>query len=43
LPDQISANCQLVAERARFDAARDSAGKPVAGGYRGSINWKIPD
>lgn len=38
-----AATCQLVTRRARFEPARDSAGKPVAGSYSGSINWKIPE
>ncbi|AOL94297.1 TonB family protein [Porphyrobacter sp. LM 6] len=38
-----AATCQLVTRRARFDPARDSTGKPVAGSYNGSINWKIPE
>lgn len=37
-----AATCQLVSKRARFDAARDSTGRPVAGSYRGSITWQIP-
>jgi periplasmic protein TonB len=37
------ATCDLVSSRARFDAARDGSGKPVAGSYSGSITWKIPD
>lgn len=36
------ATCDLVAKRARFDAARDGSGKPVAGSYTGTITWKIP-
>ncbi len=38
-----AATCDLVSKRARFDAARDGMGKPVAGSYSGSITWKIPD
>lgn len=38
-----SATCDLVAKRARFDAARDGSGKPVAGSYTGTITWKIPE
>lgn len=37
-----AATCDLVTKRARFDAARDSSGKPVAGSYAGSITWQIP-
>jgi protein TonB len=38
-----AATCKLVTERARFDAARDGTGKPVAGSFTGAITWKIPD
>lgn len=38
-----SATCALVAKRARFDAARDGSGKPVAGSYTGVITWTIPE
>ena len=38
-----AATCELVTKRARFDAARDGTGKPVAGSFSGSINWRIPD
>lgn len=38
-----SATCDLVGKRARFDAARDGSGKPVAGSYSGTITWNIPD
>lgn len=37
-----AATCELVTKRARFDAARDSSGRPVAGSYTGAINWQIP-
>ena len=37
-----AATCDLVSKRARFDAARDGAGKPVAGSYSGVITWQIP-
>ncbi|MBU7581234.1 MAG: TonB family protein [Porphyrobacter sp.] len=36
------ATCALVSKRARFDAARDGNGKPVAGSYAGSVTWQIP-
>jgi protein TonB len=36
------ATCQLVTKRARFEAARDSTGKPVAGSYSNTVNWQIP-
>jgi protein TonB len=38
-----AATCQLVTKRARFDAARDGHGKPVAGSYSNSVNWNIPE
>jgi protein TonB len=38
-----AATCDLVTKRARFDAARDGSGKPVAGSYTGAIRWRIPD
>jgi protein TonB len=37
------ATCQLVTKRARFDAARDGMGKPVAGTYSNTIRWNIPE
>lgn len=37
-----AATCELVTKRARFEPARDAAGKPAAGSYSGSINWEIP-
>lgn len=37
-----AATCELVTKRARFDAARDSSGRPVAGSYSGSVTWQIP-
>ena len=38
-----AATCQLVTKRARFEAARDGSGKPVAGSYKGAVNWQIPE
>lgn len=38
-----AATCELVAKRARFDAARDGTGKPVSGNFYGSITWNIPE
>ena len=38
-----AATCELVSKRARFDAARDGTGKPVAGNFTGSITWNIPE
>jgi protein TonB len=36
------ATCDLVTKRARFDAARDGNGKPVAGTYSNAVKWSIP-
>lgn len=38
-----AATCRLLERRARFDPARDGAGDPVAGTYRSSVNWQIPE
>jgi protein TonB len=38
-----AATCELVTKRSRFDAARDSSGRPVSGSYSGAITWNIPD
>lgn len=38
-----AATCDLVSKRARFDAARDATGKPVAGSYSNSVTWRIPE
>ena len=35
--------CELVTKRARFDAARDGNGKPVAGSFSSTIRWNIPE
>lgn len=35
--------CRLVTERARFEPAKDSKGKPVAGTYANSVRWQIPE
>jgi len=37
-----AATCELVTKRARFDAARDANGKPVAGSFSNTITWNIP-
>lgn len=42
-PALDAATCDLVTKRARFDAARDSTGKPVAGTYSNSVTWRIPE
>ncbi|WP_026092020.1 TonB family protein [Porphyrobacter sp. AAP82] len=38
-----AATCDLVSKRARFDAARDGNGKPVAGTYANAVTWRIPE
>jgi len=42
-PALDTATCDLVSKRARFDAARDGNGKPVAGSYSNSVRWSIPE
>jgi protein TonB len=42
-PALDTATCDLVTKRARFDAARDGNGKPVAGSYSNSVRWSIPE
>lgn len=37
------ATCRLLERRARFTPAKDSSGANVAGTYRSSVNWKIPE
>jgi protein TonB len=41
-PALDTATCALVSKRARFEAARDSSGRAVAGSYTGTITWQIP-
>lgn len=38
-----AATCKFVSRRARFDAALDDSGAPIAGSYTGSIRWVIPE
>ncbi len=38
-----AATCRLVQQRARFTAARDSSGAKVAGDYRNSVVWRLPE
>lgn len=42
-PALDAATCDLVTKRARFDAARDTSGKPVAGTYSSAVTWRIPE
>ena len=37
-----STSCRLLVRRARFDPARDEAGRPTTGSYETRINWKAP-
>jgi hypothetical protein len=34
--------CQLLMAKARFSAARDRAGKPIASTYAGRVRWALP-
>lgn len=42
-PGLDAATCRLVAARAHFTPANDESGATVAGGYAGSVMWRIPD
>ncbi|MBV7259431.1 energy transducer TonB [Erythrobacter crassostreae] len=35
--------CFLIEKRARFNPAKDSYGNPIAGTYRNSVNWRLPE
>lgn len=37
------ATCKLLESRARFEPAKDSSGNTVAGSYRSSVRWTIPE
>ncbi len=37
------ATCRLIERRARFDPATDRSGNDVAGSYRGTVSWTIPE
>lgn len=37
------ATCRLLERRGRFNPAKDGEGKTVAGTYRSSVRWTIPD
>jgi protein TonB len=37
------ATCRRITQRARFRPATDRSGSEVAGTYRGSVTWQIPD
>lgn len=36
------ATCRLLERRGRFDPAKDSSGNPIAGTFRSTIKWTIP-
>ena len=40
--DLDDAACELIKERARFEPATNSHGKPMAGTYANSVRWQIP-
>ncbi len=40
-PRLDSATCLLARQRARFDPAVDAEGKPTAGLYSGTVNWRL--
>ena len=42
-PALDDATCRLLERRGRFDPAKDASGKTVAGTYRSSIRWTIPE
>lgn len=42
-PDLDKATCDLVARRAKFDAAKDASGAKTGGAYASSVRWQIPD
>ena len=37
------ATCSLLQKRARFEPARDNQGNKVAGTYRSSVTWRLPE
>jgi protein TonB len=37
-----AATCRLLSSRARFEPARDGAGKPVAGAVEVELPWSLP-
>ena len=37
------ATCRILMERARFQPARDAAGKPTSDSYNGRITWRLPE
>jgi TonB family protein len=38
-----STTCRLIMERARFEPARDSRGRPTSDSYSGRIVWRLPE
>jgi protein TonB len=41
-PELDKATCALVAQRARFEPARDGNGAAVAGSYANAVRWELP-
>lgn len=37
------ATCALVAQRARFEPAKDGTGAPVSGSYSNAVRWELPE
>lgn len=42
-PELDKATCALVAQRARFEPARDASGAAVAGSYANAVRWELPE
>ena len=42
-PDLAAGTCEMVIAQARFEPARDPAGRPVAGEYRQRVRWVLED
>ncbi len=42
-PELDKATCDLLQKRARFDPAKDSAGRAVEDSYTQSVNWRLPE
>lgn len=42
-PELDKATCALVAQRARFEPAKDASGATVAGSYANAVRWELPE
>lgn len=42
-PELDKATCALVAQRARFEPAKDASGATVAGTYANAVRWELPE